>query len=177
MIFKNTFVSFIYLFIFTKPRVVALVIRAPIATNPLSSQKVILQENCRKSALGMRLEAKALAQRALYSWRGCQYRTSEMTKATPKKATLENKYLRNCDYFVISHLVGTGGKKPSLWCFGEKSARRLHKTTRVYSRVSFRVNYFLSRQCSYLQRRWCFRRSFFFKILWTWSFFSMISTI
>lgn len=105
MIFKNTFVSFIYLFIFTKPRVVALVIRAPIATNPLSSQKVILQENCRKSALGMRLEAKALAQRALYSWRGCQYRTSEMTKATPKKATLENKYLRNCDYFALIRLV------------------------------------------------------------------------
>ena len=59
-----------------------------------------------------------------------------MTKAMPKKATLENKYLRNCDYFVISHLVGIGGKKTQPLVFwGKERAKIAQDNARVLSRV------------------------------------------
>lgn len=58
-----------------------------------------------------------------------------MTKATPKKATLENKYLRNCDYFVMSHLVGIGGKKnPVFGVWGKERAKIAQDNARVLSR-------------------------------------------
>lgn len=149
VLYLKTPLFHLFIYLFSRNRgSVALVIRAPIATNPLSSQKVMLQENCRKSALGMRLEAKALAQRALYSWRGCQYRTSEMTKATPKKVTLEYKYFAQLWLFCdITSRWYWWEKNPVFGVLGKERAKIAQDNARVPSRV-------LSRKFSRLIISW-----------------------
>lgn len=108
----------------------ALVISAPIATKPPYSQKVIarkLQEECPGDEVG----SEGLSPTSLVQ-----------LKATPRKATLENIYLGNCDFIVISHFVGIGGKKKQSFVFWAKErAKNAQDNARVLSRVFSRKSF------------------------------------